>query len=81
MSYPDDYLWVRTVGAPATGDRRDGELHQILGPLPDAFDLEPWDDDVRGEGYAHYVLATDPPVPDEEGRMVWSYEYRPRTDT
>jgi hypothetical protein len=68
--------WGRTVGAPAPGDPRDGELHQFLGPLPTAFDLEPWDDDTDGTD-AHYVREDGPPSIEDDGRTVWRYIYRP----
>lgn len=69
--------WVRTVGAPRPGDPRDGEVHQLFGTLPDAFDLEPWDGDSDGVD-AHYVQdQTSPPV-EEDGRTVWQYIYAPR---
>jgi hypothetical protein len=76
----DDSHWVRTVGAPGPDDPRDGELHQLFGPLPDHFDLEPWDDDPDDEsteGYVRYFKSDRAPLEDDEGRTVWLYEFRP----
>jgi hypothetical protein len=75
-SKPDAY-WARSVGGPRSGDPRDGELHQFLGRLPDAFDLEPWDDDLDGVE-AHYVRDTSAPPETDEGRLVWKFIYSPR---
>ena len=82
MSGPDHWHWVKTVGAPEPDDPRDGELHQLHGELPDHFDLEPWDEDpdeadVRD---ARYFKVDTPPVVDEEGRLVWLYEFRSDAD-
>lgn len=71
-----DVTWCRTVGAPAPGDPRDGELHQVYGRPPSAFDLEPWDDDADGVD-AHYVREDGPPSIEEDGRTVWRYIYSP----
>ena len=67
--------WGRTVGAPRPGDPR--ELHQFFGRLPDAFDLEPWDNDSDGVD-AHYVRDTQSLPVEEDGRTVWRYLYHPR---
>lgn len=68
-------LLVRTVGAPAADDPRDGELHQFFGSLPGQFDLEPWDGMADGID-AHYVRDDSPPV--EEGdRLIWQFKYAP----
>jgi hypothetical protein len=67
--------WGRTIGAPLPGDPRDGELHQFLGPPPEAFDLEP-----HGEANgpdAHYIKDIDYPAVEEDGRLVWQYIYSP----
>ena len=66
--------WIKTVGAPAGGDRRDGELHQVFGPLPAHFDLEPWDD-APDAGDARYARADRPPERNN-GRLIWVYELR-----
>ena len=80
----DEIHWVRTVGAPEPDDPRNGELHQLLGALPDQFDLEPWDDDPddeSAEGYATYFRSDAPPFEDDEGRTIWLYEFRPDSDS
>lgn len=69
--------WARTVGAPTPNDPRDGELHQGHGAPPDAFDLEPWDDEPGGVD-AHYVRDQSSPPVEEDGRVVWQYVYTPR---
>ena len=76
----DDLHWVRTVGAPEPHDPRDGELHQLFGPLPDHLDLEPWDDDPgeeSAEGHVRYVRSDRAPLVDDDGRTIWLYEFRP----
>ncbi len=75
----DEAHWVRTVGAPRQGDPRDGELHQLFGPLPDFFDLEPCDEqDESAEDYVRYFRSdASSPITDAEGRTVWIYESRP----
>jgi hypothetical protein len=64
------------VGAPRPGDPRDGALHQFFSRLPDAFDLEPSDDDPEGED-ARYVKDTSSPPSMEDGRQVWRFVYQP----
>lgn len=80
MSSSDEWHWVKTVGAPEPGDPRDGELHQLYGELPDHFDLEPWDEDPNkdeaSDRDARYFKKAAPPVVDDEGRLVWLYEFR-----
>lgn len=73
-----EVFWIKTVGAPRSGDPRDGELHQTFGPLVEQFDLEPWDDDTGSSEDAHYVRSSAPPNLDDEGRLVWTSEYRPK---
>ena len=61
--------WIRTVGAPTPGDPRDGELHQIRGPLPSHFDLEPWEE-TSAEGDVRYHRTEDAPVVDENNHTL-----------
>jgi len=75
MEVPDDWFWIRTVGAPRKGDPRDGELHR-MGSLPEFFNLEPWDDDPSGEE-ARYYRASEEPEVDDTGRQVWRFDFRP----
>jgi hypothetical protein len=72
----DSVHWVRTVGAPHPDDPRDGELHQLFGRLPDSFDLEPWDDELGGLD-AHYVRDPHAAPVEEDGRLIWQYNYSP----
>jgi hypothetical protein len=48
--------------------------------MPEYFDLEPWDEDPDSEdpaqGDARYFKVDAPPVRDQEGRLIWLYEYR-----
>lgn len=75
MALADGGRWVRTVGGPAPGDQRDGELHQVFDDeLPEHFDLEPWDDAVDAAD-ARYVRRNSPPFVDEDGREIWLYDF------
>lgn len=52
-------------------------MHELLGALPDHFDLEPWEDSPC-VGEARYWRTAQGPQIDESGRQVWTHEYRPR---
>ncbi len=76
MTAGDDVRWVQTVGSPGPGDPRDGELHQLLGDLPEQFDLEPWEEQDDAAD-ARYIRRDSPPILDANGREVWLYDYQP----
>lgn len=72
----EKFRWIMTVGARTPGDPRDGELHGLLGDLPEHFDLEPWEEWEDQEDDVRYFRSDSPPIVDDEGRTVWIYEYR-----
>ena len=65
--------------APRTaGDPRDGELHQLFGPLPEHFDLESWDESVGVD--VRYSRSDQPPAVADNRSTIWICEFRPDAD-
>ena len=70
-----NWYWLKTIGAPRSGDPRDGSLHRSIS-LADKFDLESWDDAADDD--ARYCRnPAELPEADSEGREIWRYYYTP----